>query len=83
MESVLEKMYKNIVDVIHETVTQKYYLVRISQSNLGHIYLIVRKKRGPLLYEEKEALHRKIVDVASSVFFGIVKDSGYLKKNIF
>ena len=32
------------------------------------IYLIVRKKRGRLVGEEKQALHKKIFDVSSSVF---------------
>ena len=67
-ESVLAKMCGNIVDVIHETFTRKYYLVRISQSKRGQIYLIVRKKRDGLLHEEKEELHRKIFHVVGSVF---------------
>ena len=39
-----EKGSKNLVDVIQETFTKKYYIVRISQSKRGHIYLIIRKK---------------------------------------
>ena len=31
-------------------------------------YLIVRKKRGRLIGEEKQALHRKIFDISGSVF---------------
>ena len=45
MEFVLEKMCENLVDVIHEMFTRKYYVVKISQSKKGHIYLIVRKKK--------------------------------------
>ena len=29
MESAFEKMCENIVDVIHETFKQKYYMIRI------------------------------------------------------
>ena len=47
--SVLENLCNKIVDVAHETFTKKYYLVRISQSKNGHIYLIVRKTRDRLL----------------------------------
>ena len=83
MESVHEKMCENIVDVIHETFTQKYYLVRISQSKRGHIYLIFRKNRGRLLYKEKDALHRKIFDVVISVFSWYCKRHKQLEKNIF
>ena len=73
-ESVLEKMCENIVDVIYETFTRKYYLVRISQSKRGHIYLIVREKRGQLLYEEKMDSTEKF-SMSSAVFFpGIIRD---------
>ena len=68
MEAVLEKFYKNLVDVIYETFMRKYYIVRISQSKRGHIDLIVRKKRGRLLYQEKKALHMKIFDIVTNVF---------------
>ena len=66
--SVLEKLCNKIVDVIHETFTQKYYLVKVSQSKKGHIYLIIRKKRGRLLREEKNTLHKKIFDIFSIAF---------------
>lgn len=62
IEAVLENFCKNLVDVIYETFMTKYYIVRISQSKRGHISLIVRKKRGRLLYQEKKALHAKIFD---------------------
>ena len=51
--TVLEKLCNKIVDVINETFTKKYYFVEISQSKKGHIYLIVRKKRGRLISEKK------------------------------
>ena len=65
---MLEKLCNKIVDVINETFTKKYYFVEISQSKKGHIYLIVRKKRGRLIGEEKHPLHRKIFGVSRSVF---------------
>ena len=40
----------------------------ISQSEKGHVYLIVKKKRGGLLGEEKNSLHKKIFDISRSVF---------------
>ena len=55
--NALEKMCNKIVDVIYETFTRKYYFVMISQSKKGHVYLIVRKKRGRLLGEEKNVIH--------------------------
>ena len=66
--SVLEKLCNRKVDVIYETFTKQYYLVKLSQSKKGHIYLIVRKKRGRLLGEEKIALHKKIFDIFRSAF---------------
>ena len=66
--NALEKMYNKIVIVIYETFTRKYYFLKISQSKKGHAYLIVRKKRGRLLGEEKNALHKKIFDIFRSVF---------------
>ena len=53
MESVLKKMCENMVDVIQETFTRKYYLVKISQSKSGHIYFIVRRKRSAIVRGKK------------------------------
>ena len=66
--NALEKLSNKIVDVIYKTFTKKYYLVKISQSRKGHIYLMAREKRERLLGEQKNALHRKIFDMSSSVF---------------
>ena len=63
-----EKMCNKIVDVIYKTFTRKYYFVKISQSKKGYVYLIVSKKRGGLLGEEKNALHKKTFDISPSVF---------------
>ena len=62
MDLVLDKFGENLVDVIQETFTKMYYIVRISQSKRGHVYLIIKKKKkkGRLLYEEKEAFHSKM-----------------------
>ena len=49
MDLVLDKRYENLVDVIHETFTKKYYIVRIPQSKRGQIYLIVRKNKGKVV----------------------------------
>ena len=68
MELALKKSCENLVDVIHETFTRKYYIVKISQSKKDHIYLILRKKKIRLLYEEKDALHAEIFDIVSSIF---------------
>lgn len=65
-KTLLEKLYNKIADATNETFTKIYYFVKISQSKKGHIYLIVRKKRGRLIVEK--ALHRKIFDVSRSVF---------------
>ena len=43
---VLDKLCENILDVIYQTFTRKHYLGRIFQSKTGHMYLIVRKKKG-------------------------------------
>lgn len=65
---VLERLCSKINDVIYETFTRKYYLVKISQLKKGHIYLIVRKKRGRLIGEEKKTLHKKIFNLYNGVF---------------
>ena len=54
MDLVLDKLCKNLVNMIQETFTKKYYIVRISQTKRGHIYFIIIKKRGRRLYEEKD-----------------------------
>lgn len=47
-DRVLKSLCKKIPDSVHDIFTRKYYLVRISQSKNGQIYLIVRKKTGRL-----------------------------------
>ena len=83
MDLVLDKLCENFVDVIQETFTKKYYIVRISQSKIGHIYLIIRKKRGRLLYEEKEAFHSRIFEIVTSVFNWYCKRHAQLDKKHF
>ena len=62
-QDILEKLSNKIVDVVDETFIRKYYFVKISQSKLGYIFLIVCKRKGMLIGEEKDALHRKIRDL--------------------
>ena len=66
--NALEKMCNKTVNVIYETFTRKCYFVKISQSKKAHVYLLVRKKRGRLLGEEKNALHKKVFDISVSLF---------------
>ena len=47
---------------------KKYYFVKILQSKLSYIFLIVRKRKGRLIGEEKDALHRKIREIAGCVY---------------
>lgn len=54
-----EKPCYKIVDVVYKTFWRKDYFVKLSQSQKGHIYFIVRKKGGRLIEEEKDALHKK------------------------
>ena len=56
-QDILEKLSNKIVDVVDETFIRKYYFVKISQSKLGYIFLIVCKRKGMLIGEEKDALH--------------------------
>ena len=81
--NALEKMRDKIVEVIHETFTSKYFFVKISQSKKGHVYLIVRKKRGRLLGEEKNALHKNIFDISRRMFHWYCKSHGFLYRNFF
>ena len=62
-QDILEKLSNKIVDVVDETFIRKYYFVKISQSKLGYIFLIVCKRKGMLIGEEKDALHRNIRDL--------------------
>lgn len=83
MDLVLNKLCENLVHVIHKRFTKRHYIVIISQSNRGHIYLIVRQKRGRLLCEEKEAFHSKIVDTVTSIFVWYCKRHSQLDKKYF
>ena len=75
MKSVFEKIWKNIVDVIHEIFTRKYYIVRISQSKRGHIYLIIRKKKSTAIVRVKRSTPQKNLQYRWQYFFpGVVRD---------
>ena len=81
--NVLERLCHKIVDVIHETFTRRYYFIKILRSKKGHTYLIIKKKRGKLIGEEKQALHKKIFDVSSSVFNWYCKKHKFLSVKYF
>ena len=55
----------------------------MSQSKIGHIYLITRKKRGRLLYEGKEAFHSKIFEIVITFFNWYCKRHTQLDKKYF
>lgn len=79
----LEKLCNKIVDGVYETFTRKYYFVKNLQSKRGHIYLIVRKKRGRLFGVEKNKLHKKIFQVSASVFQWYYDKHDFLGKKYF
>ena len=64
----LKKLCEEIAGVVSETITTKYYFVKISQSKKGHIYLTVWKKRGRHLGEKQRCFHRKINEIQRTVF---------------
>ena len=80
---MLEKLRNKIVDVINETFTKKYNLAKILQSKKGHIYLIVKRKRGRLLGEKKNAPHKKIFDISRSVFHWCSERNDFLSRKYF
>ena len=80
---MLEKLCNKTVDVINETLTKKYHFVKISQSKKGHIYLIVKKKRGRLIGEEQRVLHRKTFNVFSSVFNWFSEKNKFINENYY
>ena len=67
-QDILEKLCDRIVEAVYEKFIKKFYFVKISQLKLGHIFMIVRKKRGRLLGVEKDALHRKACEITGCVF---------------
>ena len=76
----LENLYNKIVDVVHETFTRKFYFVKISQSKKGHIYLIVRKKKGDLLKRKKTPYIKKYLMFPGVLLNGTVTDMTSWKK---
>ena len=67
-EQVLEQLYDEIVDVIHESFSSKRFFVKILQAKNGNVYLIVRKKRGRFVGEEKRDFQKKICEIVCVVF---------------
>ena len=53
---------------MHETFIRKYYFVKVLQSKLSHIFLIVHKKTARWIGQEKDALHQKIREIAGCAF---------------
>ena len=82
-QNILEQLCDKIVDVIGEAFTKKYYYVKISQSKKGHVYLVLRKKRGRLFGEEMLALHRKIYDVSKSVVLWFSGQHDFVSEHYF
>ena len=82
-EDILEKLCNKIVVVLHKTFIRKYNFVKISQSKLGHIFLIVYKKRVRLIGEEKDALHQKIREIAGCVFDWYKRKYTFLSEKYF
>lgn len=76
---ILENLCNKIVDVVHETFTRKYYFVKISQSKKGHIYLIVRKKRGVV---KKTNFIKKYFKFLQVFFSGTMTNTTFWAKNI-
>ena len=73
MKSVLEKIWENIVvDIIHEIFSQKYYIVRISQSKREHIYLIIRKKKRTAIVQGKRSTPQKHLQCRRQYFFRVL-----------
>ena len=76
----LENLCNKIVDVVHETFTRKFYFVKILQSKKGHIYLIVRKKKGDLLKRKKTLCIKKYLMFPGVLLNGTVTDMTSWKK---
>ena len=69
-ETVLADLCSKIVDVVYETFTRRYYLVRISQAKHGNILFIVRRKNIQLLGEERMLLRQNIKHCIECFFRG-------------
>ena len=78
----LEKLCNKIVDGVYETFTRKYYFVKNLQSKGGHIYLIVRKKTGRPIGEEKTSFIKKYSMFLQVLLNGSVIDMIFSTKNI-
>lgn len=78
----LEKLCNKIVDGAYETFTRKYYFVKNLQSKRGLIYLIVRKKTGRPIGEEKTSFIKKYSMFLQVLLNGSVIDMIFSTKNI-
>ena len=83
MGLVLDKLCENLVDVIQETFTKKYYIVRISRSKRGHIYLIIRKKGAGCSMKKKKRFTLRFLKFSRAFSTGIVTDTHSWIRNIF
>ena len=83
-QDILEKHCNNIVYVVHKTFIKKYYFVKISQSKLGHIFLIVCKKKiGRLIREEEDALFKTYAKLLVVSWIGTNKKTRFCQRNTF
>lgn len=62
---------------------KKCYFVKISQSKNRHIYSIVGKKTGRHIGKECQCFHRKINEIASSVFSWFCNQNDLMSQNSF
>ena len=80
-QDILEKLCNKIVDVVHETFIRKYYFVKISQSKLGHIFLVILKKRG--LAKKKMPYIKKYTKLLVVPLTGINENTRFCLRNVF
>ena len=75
MDLVLAKLCENLVDVIQETFTKKYYIAGITQSKRRHIYLIFRKKDASCCMKKKRRFTLRFLKLLRAFSTGILKDT--------
>ena len=82
-QDILEKLCNKNLDIMHKTFIRKHYFVKISQSKLGHIFLIVRKKTGRLIGEERDAYIEKCTKLLVVSLIGTNESTRFCLRNIF
>ena len=80
---LLDDLCEKFIDSMSKKYSKKVDYMRITQSKNGRIYLIIRKKRGRLIHQDKKRLFFEAEWIAKSEYCWHSDNSRFTYRNLF